>query len=105
MALEVARDGITVNALAPGPVESRMIKSKASLGTGAQNLAAYIPVGYLGQPEDVAGLALYLASEESRFVTGQSIVIDGGYTIGPVFEVPGQVSPPPIGKIAKLEDS
>ncbi|MDA4137145.1 MAG: SDR family oxidoreductase [Thaumarchaeota archaeon] len=105
LALEVARDGITVNALAPGPVESRMIRSKASLGvTAAKNLASYIPVGYMGLPEDVAGLALYLASEESRFLTGQSIVIDGGYTIGPVFEVPGQVAPPSKGKIAKLED-
>jgi 3-oxoacyl-[acyl-carrier protein] reductase len=105
LALEVARDGITVNALAPGPVESRMIKSKASLGEmAAKNLAAYIPVGYMGLPEDVAGLALYLASEESRFLTGQSIVIDGGYTIGPVFEVPGQVAPPAEGRIARLED-
>jgi len=105
IALEVARDGITVNALAPGPVDSRMIKSKASLGpTAAEGLAAFVPVGYLGTPEDIAGLATYLASEESRFVTGQSIVIDGGYTIGPVFEVPGQAPPPEIGKIARLED-
>jgi 3-oxoacyl-[acyl-carrier protein] reductase len=105
IALEVARDGITVNAIAPGPVESRMIKSKASLGEEAvRKLAAYIPVGYLGKPEDVAALALFLASEESRFITGQSIVVDGGYSIGPVFEVPGQLPPPREGDIARLED-
>jgi 3-oxoacyl-[acyl-carrier protein] reductase len=105
LALELAKDGITVNAIAPGPIESNMIKSKASLGEEAtRNLVRYIPVGYMGQPEDVAALAVYLASEEARYMTGQSMVIDGGYIIGPGAELPGANPPPPEGKVFRRED-
>ena len=106
LALEVAKSGITVNAIAPGPVDTNMIKSKASLGEVAtRNFARFVPVGYVGEPEDVAGLVSYLASKESRFLTGQSIVIDGGYSIGvESLSIPGENPPPPAGKVVRRED-
>jgi 3-oxoacyl-[acyl-carrier protein] reductase len=105
IALEVARDGITVNGIAAGPIESRMIKSKSSLGPeGLRNLVPFIPVGFMGQPEDIAALATFLASDEARYITGQSIVVDGGYIIGPILDVPGANPAPPSGCVYRRED-
>jgi len=75
-ALELAPAGITVNAIEPGSIAT---ESQAGLvGDGADARLRAIPVGHRGEPSDIAAAALYLASPEARFVTGHSLVIDGG---------------------------
>jgi len=83
-ALEVAPFGITVNAVAPGS-----IATEGLTGLGAEAIAAMealIPLRRLGHPHDVANAVLYLASDLASFVTGQSVVIDGGQILP---EIPG----------------
>jgi len=82
LALELAPRGITVNAICPGWVETEMARQGfRRMGTEEQGRSAaakMAPLGRVLDPEEVAGLAVYLASEEARSVTGQAIVIDGG---------------------------
>jgi cyclopentanol dehydrogenase len=75
-ALELAKDFIRVNSIHPGVIESAMSGGK----DGEHFLKDKIPWPGLGKPIDIAYGALYLASDESRFVTGSELVIDGGYT-------------------------
>jgi NAD(P)-dependent dehydrogenase (short-subunit alcohol dehydrogenase family) len=84
-ALLYAAEGIRVNSIHPGYIWTPLVEDLAeSSGEGVdnfrQNLAAKHPVGHVGEPDDIAYGALYLASDESRFVTGSELVIDGGYT-------------------------
>lgn len=72
LARELATSGITVNAIAPGPVASAMTKELPT------TLSALIPVGRMGQPEDVASAALFLASESAGFITGEILDVNGG---------------------------
>lgn len=73
---EVARFGVRVNAIAPGAIETEMT---ASLDENARKkLLAQIPMGELGTAEQVARLALYLASEDASYITGQVFTMDGG---------------------------
>lgn len=79
-ALELARDGITVNGVEPGFIAA------PDLGRTGQDarslaLAKYIPAGSIGQPSDIAHAMLFLASDEARYVTGQTIIVDGGATL------------------------
>ncbi|KIM39514.1 hypothetical protein M413DRAFT_29242 [Hebeloma cylindrosporum] len=80
VAQEVATHGITVNAYAPGPIETKMLDSfRASILTNPTAETRFTPaVGFYGTPSDVAALVSYFASVESRFVTGQTISVDGG---------------------------
>jgi NAD(P)-dependent dehydrogenase (short-subunit alcohol dehydrogenase family) len=79
LAKEVVKDGITVNSIAPGPIDTKM---NDQLGEEVKRqLIAETPVGRLGKPEDVAYWCVYLASEASSFTTGQVINVSGGYTI------------------------
>ena len=76
LAQEVAARGITVNVVAPGFIETNMT---AALGESAREaLAARIPAGRLGRPEDVAGAVCYLAADEASYITGQVIGVNGG---------------------------
>ena len=77
LALEVARKGVTVNTISPGYIGMKMVTAipEEILNT---KILPQIPVGRLGKPEEVAGLIIYLASEEAAFVTGANIAINGG---------------------------
>jgi NAD(P)-dependent dehydrogenase (short-subunit alcohol dehydrogenase family) len=84
-ALLYAREGIRVNSIHPGYIWTPLVAELAeSSGEGVDNfrrqLDAKHPIGHVGQPDDIAYGALYLASDESKFVTGSELVIDGGYT-------------------------
>lgn len=90
MALEMAQYGVNVNALAPGPTCTDMmqqffIKRAPTLGLTPEQFKnkfeSIIPLCRMGTPEDIAKLAVFLASEDSNYITGQTIVIDGGYEL------------------------
>jgi NAD(P)-dependent dehydrogenase (short-subunit alcohol dehydrogenase family) len=78
LALELTPQGINVNAICPGAIDTDMSKGVKEGGQLAQVLAR-IPKGRLGQPEEIASLAVFLASEESDYISGAAIVIDGGW--------------------------
>ena len=75
--LEYARDGITVNAVEPGYIRTQAMDLLASEEEMAQ-MAAAIPLGRLGHPRDVGHAMLFLASDEASYVTGQTLIVDGG---------------------------
>ncbi len=77
LALESARKGVTVNTISPGYIGTKMVTAiPANVLEG--KILPQIPVGRLGKPEEVAGLIIYLCSEEAAFVTGANIAINGG---------------------------
>jgi acetoacetyl-CoA reductase len=80
LALEVAKKNVTVNTISPGYIGTKMVTAipKEVLDS---KILPHIPVGRLGKPEEVAGLIIYLASEEAAFVTGANIAINGGQHI------------------------
>ena len=81
MALDHAVDGIRVNALSPGAVlTERLTALYGSEEAASAALAPLHPIEHLGRPSDVAGAAVFLASDEARFVTGSNLVVDGGYS-------------------------
>lgn len=79
MARELASRGITVNAIAPGFVDTDMTKALPEQVREAAT--AQIPLGHFGKPEDIANMAAYLASEKAAYITGQIISVDGGMAI------------------------
>ncbi len=83
-AVEVARDGIRVNGIAPGYIRTaQALSTEHSLGPdGLEAAATFIPLGRAGEPEDVADVAVFLASDAARYITGQVIVVDGGLLVG-----------------------
>jgi NAD(P)-dependent dehydrogenase (short-subunit alcohol dehydrogenase family) len=76
LARRLARENINVNAVAPGPFESKMMAE--TLKTFGEAIKAAAPRGRIGEPEDMAGVAIYLASRASAYVTGAVIPVDGG---------------------------
>ena len=83
LAVELARDGIRVNGVAPGYIRTAQLLSKEhSLGPDADKAGAFIPMGRIGEPEDIADVILFLASDGARYMTGQVIVVDGGLLVG-----------------------
>jgi NAD(P)-dependent dehydrogenase (short-subunit alcohol dehydrogenase family) len=86
MALDHAQDNIRVNCVCPSIVESAMTQSlfaETEAGRKArESRLASIPLGRFGKPNDIAGIAVFLASEESSWMTGTVIPVDGGVTAG-----------------------
>jgi 3-oxoacyl-[acyl-carrier protein] reductase len=77
--IELAPHGITMNAIEPGSIRTDGL---AGLGADAiKVMEGNIPVGFLGEPRDIAATAAFLASDGARFITGQTIVVDGGQTL------------------------
>ena len=81
MALELAPYGINVNALAPGTIETEMTRQDLEDPTIREEAIDAIPLGRIGTPLDVARAALFLATEESDYITGEMIFVEGGYVI------------------------
>jgi NAD(P)-dependent dehydrogenase (short-subunit alcohol dehydrogenase family) len=80
VAVSYAANGIRCNALCPGPIRTPILEPFFAEPGVRERFEQRIPIGRMGEPEDVASLALFLASEESSFITGALIVIDGGIT-------------------------
>jgi acetoacetyl-CoA reductase len=77
LALEMARHGVTVNTVSPGYLRTKMVEAVPSeVMTG--KILPQIPMGRLGEPEEIAGLVAYLVSEDAAFMTGTNIAINGG---------------------------
>ena len=79
-ARELASRGITCNAIAPGLIETDLTADLPAAATDA--LTNLTPLGYVGNVDDVAAAAVYLASDEARYVTGQVLGVDGGIVMG-----------------------
>src|SRR5690242_2337574 len=82
IALELAADGVTVNAIAPGFFATNIGGGHARKPEVQSALGREIPMHRVGQPDDIKALALFLASPASEYITGQEIVIDGGWGLG-----------------------
>ncbi len=81
MAVELASSRIRVNAIAPGLVDTRFAAAIVQNKDLVERVVGRTPLGRYGAPDEIAGAALYLASDAASFLTGQTIVVDGGMTI------------------------
>jgi 3-oxoacyl-[acyl-carrier protein] reductase len=82
LAVELASRGVTVNAIAPGFIETDM--SEAVRNKAGDLIKKFIPMRRLGQPDDIARVAVFLASSDSAYMTGQILTVDGGLSLGAV---------------------
>jgi|RhiMethySRZTD1v2_1073278.scaffolds.fasta_scaffold77862_3 NAD(P)-dependent dehydrogenase (short-subunit alcohol dehydrogenase family) len=80
LAVEFAGHGVQVNAIAPGHVRTPMIAQALALPDGERQLARHTPMRRIAEPEEVANVAAYLALDAPSFLTGEVVVLDGGYT-------------------------
>ena len=87
LAQSLAPHGIRVNAIGPGSIDTRMLSSINSTPESMQRLMSRTPLSRLGTPEDIAAIAVFLASDESAYITGQTIYADGG-RLGLAYTVP-----------------
>ena len=81
LAVELGPSGIRVNAIAPGIVQTRFAAALTSNDVVVDKYLDRTPLRRVGEPGDVAGVALLLASDAAGYITGETIVVDGGYTI------------------------
>jgi NAD(P)-dependent dehydrogenase (short-subunit alcohol dehydrogenase family) len=79
-ALELAKLGIRVNSIAPGFIKTNMTKGVQEDENMKKIIEGMTPLGYMGEPDDIANAAVYLASEDSKYVTGNILYVDGGWT-------------------------
>ncbi|MGC3872560.1 3-oxoacyl-ACP reductase FabG [Halomonas sp. GXIMD04776] len=83
-ALECAKEGITINAVMPGNIRTEGLEAQGE--SYLKEMAASVPTKTLGEPEDIGHAACFLASPEARFITGQTIIVDGGQILPESFE-------------------
>lgn len=102
-AIELASQGIRVNAIGPGTIETEMAASLYDTAEQQQRALSRIPMGRAGLPEEVAGVALFLGSDDSTYVTGKTIFVDGG-RLGLNLTVPVNASARVPGNIPTGED-
>ena len=98
MALSLAPHGIRVNAIGPGSIMTDILKTIATDKEAKRRLLARTPLGRIGEPDDIASIAVFLASDDAAYVTGQTIYADGG-RLGLNYTVAGE------GRSARLSDS
>ena len=79
-AVSYARRGVRVNCINPGYIETPMTSALTESEEARSYVASLHPMGRLGQPEEIAAAAVFLASDEASFITGHTLVVDGGYT-------------------------
>jgi glucose 1-dehydrogenase len=89
MAQELAPRKIRVNGIGPGAIETNINKAAWSTGPALDRLLTLIPYGRIGMPDDIGKLAVWLASDESDYITGTTVFIDGGMTLYPGFSTNG----------------
>ena len=84
LAVELACSGIRVNGIAPGYIRTaQLLSEQHSLGAaGAEAAGAFIPMGRIGEADEIADVALFLASHAARYMTGQVVTVDGGLLVG-----------------------
>jgi NAD(P)-dependent dehydrogenase (short-subunit alcohol dehydrogenase family) len=83
MAIELAVDGITANAVAPGPTETELFRANNPRGSeGEARYLAKVPMGRFAHPGEIAGAIAFLASNTAAFITGQTLFVDGGASLG-----------------------
>jgi NAD(P)-dependent dehydrogenase (short-subunit alcohol dehydrogenase family) len=80
MALQYVKDSIRINSVHPGPIATPMTEAGRANPENLRRMQAMTPMGRYGEPEEVAWGVLFLASDESSYMTGSELVIDGGYT-------------------------
>jgi NAD(P)-dependent dehydrogenase (short-subunit alcohol dehydrogenase family) len=80
IAVEFARKGVRANSLCPGPIETPLLQELLADPARRQRRLVHIPIGRFGQAEEIANAALFLASDESSYMTGAALVVDGGIT-------------------------
>ncbi len=91
MAMDYARKGIRVNTICPGfvdtPLASETVLENEILKEFSDHIIEAILLGRIGRPEEIANAALFLASDEASFITGHSLIVDGGFTVGHRFGI------------------
>ncbi len=81
-ALELASSGIRVNAVAPGPVDTGLLQRMVQGHIDLETIAASVPMRRISQPEEIASAILWLCSDAASYITGHTLVVDGGLTVG-----------------------
>jgi 3-oxoacyl-[acyl-carrier protein] reductase len=83
MAVELASEGITANAVAPGPTETELFRSNNPRGSESETrYLAKVPLGRFATPEEIAAAIAFLAGDKAAFITGQTLFVDGGASLG-----------------------